>query len=860
MNKSKVLKVVNWILAAVSITLLVGGSLVLNDFNSIFNFFFVAAGIVLLLIGIKWGPRWVLFMPAAILAYITYVSVITLIAEKYFVDSEFLLSLLVIGLGSSVYVVVAGLVAPKRRAEVLCLSPMLSYAIWIYAIAYQGLQGGFWIVMRVTGYWLIGTLAGAVIVLRIARPRIESCSLGANAAEGTQQRYKGTVAYQDFELDRRTFFGRDHESRQLLNMVLSERLVVLFAKSGMGKSSLINVGLLEPLRKKGFLPITVRLNNTRQKPIATLFEAIHHAVRDVGVDLVNGEETSAWRFFKTAEFWSVNDELLRPVLILDQFEELFTLHGQETRREFFTHLAELMRGRSQKSKEREGGPSATEHLSHDDSPPDIKIVVALREEFLANLQDMAAEIPNILQNRIRLGALTKEAARAAIVEPARLEDATFGTERFAYDVDAVNRIVTFLARNRDANAIGDNDEVEPVQLQLICQYLEELIRVRQCARKETGELRITEAVLGGDEQMQQILEGFYDRTIDSLRPRRWARKVRHLCEKLLISDSGRRLTKEQDELTGRYKIEPELLRQIVDARLLRAESWLGGTFYEVSHDRLVEPIRQSNRKLRVRRMRLGAFAAPLCMVVIVSQIVWFFCYREEVARLKTNLFGHDTQVVLYSAQQLIAKHNFNSKKFIGLADPVLNPCVFSVVFKENWDYQSASKIIEHIDNNYHQYIHDEVSAEKELTLLGALIVTLDDIAPIQQCQSEAAELREEILNYFRSVHNLGKCTFDPRYTVKRRDWDRCLGKKSKDKLLSEKLGINSELEVAWFDAYAYAALCGGRLPLKAELEDKVEQALWYAEDRANSDTLSIFDHKGHPFIVFPYRNSASVRK
>jgi hypothetical protein len=46
-------------------------------------------------------------------------------------------------------------------------------------------------------------------------------------------RYKGTTPFQDLDLDRRIFFGRDRESRSLLSLVLAERLVVLFAKSGM---------------------------------------------------------------------------------------------------------------------------------------------------------------------------------------------------------------------------------------------------------------------------------------------------------------------------------------------------------------------------------------------------------------------------------------------------------------------------------------------------------------------------------------------------------------------------------------------------------------------------------------------------
>ena len=165
-------------------------------------------------------------------------------------------------------------------------------------------------------------------------------------SEAQARRYKGTSPFSDIDLDRRIFFGRDRECRSLQSLVLAEDLVVLFAKSGMGKTSLINAGLLQPLRLKGYFPMVVRVNNRREGPLRSMFDGIRQAVKTEGVDCVNGDETSAWHFFKKAEFWSRDNDLLRPVLILDQFEELFTLQLPEPRREFAAQLAALVRGRS----------------------------------------------------------------------------------------------------------------------------------------------------------------------------------------------------------------------------------------------------------------------------------------------------------------------------------------------------------------------------------------------------------------------------------------------------------------------------------------------------------------------------------
>ena len=57
--------------------------------------------------------------------------------------------------------------------------------------------------------------------------------------------------------ERERFFGREREARDLLSLVISERLVLFYAQSGAGKSSLINTRLVPKLKAAGYavLPI-----------------------------------------------------------------------------------------------------------------------------------------------------------------------------------------------------------------------------------------------------------------------------------------------------------------------------------------------------------------------------------------------------------------------------------------------------------------------------------------------------------------------------------------------------------------------------------------------------------------------------
>ena len=96
-------------------------------------------------------------------------------------------------------------------------------------------------------------------------------------------RYKGIGSFLDVPLDQQTFFGRSRESRSLLGLVEAEPLVVLFAKSGIGKTSIINAALLKPLRERGYFPIVARLNQDSDDLFRGVLETVSVTARRDGV-------------------------------------------------------------------------------------------------------------------------------------------------------------------------------------------------------------------------------------------------------------------------------------------------------------------------------------------------------------------------------------------------------------------------------------------------------------------------------------------------------------------------------------------------------------------------------------------------
>jgi hypothetical protein len=429
-------------------------------------------------------------------------------------------------------------------------------------------------------------------------------------------RYPGAQPFSDDDISRKTFFGRKRESTDLANKILANRLVVVYAKSGLGKTSLLNAGVAQRLRNERCLPLMVRVNDVQRGPFTSILEGIRTAAERQVVEYIPGSQTSLWHFFKTAEFWQ-GDLLLTPVLILDQFEELFTLQSIEAQAAFLADLGFLVRGVP---------PATTPQTDVDttkrgalpseltETPPALRLVLSLREDCLGFLEEAADWIPQILDHRFRLTPLSIEAAVEALTGPAEVDDHILQTKPFSYAPEAVTTIIDHLSRRSGQLTTYTARHVEPFHLQLICQRIERIVVARQ--QSPGSALTITMETIGGEAALRATLEDFYKQEIYALSSRRQRRAVRRLCEEYLISPEGRRLSIEEHEIHRQIKLSGETLGKLVDRRLLRSDQRADSTYYELSHDTLVEPVLATRR---VKGRFLGALT--ICAGALLSLLI-----------------------------------------------------------------------------------------------------------------------------------------------------------------------------------------------------------------------------------------------
>ncbi len=170
---------------------------------------------------------------------------------------------------------------------------------------------------------------------RAVHAEVEPVHTQADLLQATNP-YKGLRAFQ--ENDAEDFFGREALSDKLAaHFRTRSRFLAVVGPSGSGKSSVVRAGLIPALRR-GVIPGSDRWFITDMipgmNPMRELASALGRVAIDPPADLLTELQTDVRRLAKVNQQILSNDqdELL---LVIDQFEEIFTLVEKEADRAHF---------------------------------------------------------------------------------------------------------------------------------------------------------------------------------------------------------------------------------------------------------------------------------------------------------------------------------------------------------------------------------------------------------------------------------------------------------------------------------------------------------------------------------------------
>ncbi|MET8453936.1 hypothetical protein [Streptomyces sp. NPDC005209] len=194
-----------------------------------------------------------------------------------------------------------------------------------------------------------------------AEPRIDD--------EDAEPPYRGLARFEPGDAD--LFFGRDQLTDRLLALTRTRRFTAVFGPSGSGKSSLLRAGIIPRLRTPdptGPQPAALRVLTPGAHPLR------NHGQRLIPKDT----DGDTW-------------------LIVDQFEELYTLcTDQAERNQFIDRL-----------------------LAAGDPTSRLRVVIAVRADFLGRCAEHPGLTAALQDGTVLAGPMSRDELREAIVKPAQ---------------------------------------------------------------------------------------------------------------------------------------------------------------------------------------------------------------------------------------------------------------------------------------------------------------------------------------------------------------------------------------------------------------------------------------------------------
>jgi len=453
--------------------------------------------------------------------------------------------------------------------------------------------------------------------------------------------YVGLQPFSRDKKDQTRFFGRDYESDEIISLILGHRLVLIYAQSGAGKTSIINAKIAPELENKyryQVLP-TARIGRYVSNSVTALLTKVNNHYASLEIknmymlnalqSLLDEQETDDLTslfdkelsdfldyYYPVSEDKTIEEPKSR-ILVFDQLEELFTFYPNDNWREeqknFFEQVAKALR-----------------------NDRSLRIVFVIREDYLAELDPFLELLPERLRPRFRIERLRRDNAFLAIQKPLQsMNTGHYNSFKDIIDKDIDEIIDSFLnIKSADTGEIRKvrGQFVEPILLQLVCErWWRRKVSKLSRGNKNSLSQDSTSTLTSVDEALKELYESTIREASVSTKVKE--ETIRKWCGKKLITSNGTRALVYLTRNSSQDEIDPRIVDALETNHLIRVvhreASSSNAQWYELAHDRLIGPMKDSNgecdrrvaRDLAKRYQKLKIILPVVIVIIVLTTTV-----------------------------------------------------------------------------------------------------------------------------------------------------------------------------------------------------------------------------------------------
>jgi WD40 repeat protein len=433
-------------------------------------------------------------------------------------------------------------------------------------------------------------------------------------------------------LDWRVFLERERETERIENMILMYRAVLLYGRSGCGKSSLLNAGILPRALRKGMMPERIRILLKPEGEISVERILLSEKSTDpAGHDTLPNYLPS--RFSETdlndrielscAEFLArlrTSPDLGLPLLIFDQFEEFITLFEEEAQQ-------------SDRFREAKKARSAIEGLLDElilGTDLKIKLVFAFRDDYFARLTSLFERYPRLLDQSVRLESPGIDRLPRIVLGPFEPSAAKQTTPAPPWEKQPFTKKLADTIQT-GFEALSPSGLLSLSEVQTLCLTLWEKPQLRE---------ELIEAPWPGP-RIREIIEQEAWAKVKEGYSRRERIHALAILSTLVTTEGTRNVISEGNllrELRGNLALwvvpantKKVLRRMVEDTGLVRLSTTAGNRYYELQSEFLIPWVQNAQKGLG-RMRRWASFYAWMTVIFMLLLLVVLFVNAQESNR------------------------------------------------------------------------------------------------------------------------------------------------------------------------------------------------------------------------------------